>query len=75
MISKYHEQDGWNFKQISDWFNENNFLTPRGKVFKENHVWSIYKKKLMSMARFSREYDHVITDMRVDVVDYVPVKQ
>ncbi len=75
IISKFHEQDGWNFKQISDYLNENGYKTPRGKVFKENHVWSIYIKKQKSIQRFSREYDHVITDMKVDVVDYVPSKE
>ena len=72
IICKYHDEEGWNFKQISDWFNENNYLTPRGKVFKENHVWSIYEKKMRSIKRFSREYDHRITDMKVDVVGYRP---
>lgn len=72
LTRKLHEDDGWNFKQISDWFNENNYLTPRGKVFHKNHVWSIYTKKNRSIDRFSREYDHKITDMKVDVVDYKP---
>jgi hypothetical protein len=74
LIRKLHEQDGWNFKQISDWLNENGYKTPRDKVFKENHVWSIYMKKMKSMTRFSREFDHSITDMGVDVVDFVPSK-
>ena len=71
VIRGLHEDDGWNFKQISDWLNEKGYLTPRGKVFRENHVWSIYTKKLRSIKRFSREYPHTITDMKVDVVDYV----
>ena len=58
--------EGWNFKQISDWLVENNYKTPRGKVFTQPHVWSIYKKKIKSITRFSREFDHVITDMKVD---------
>jgi hypothetical protein len=69
---KLHEDDGWNFKQVSDWFNENGYKTPRGKVFHKNHVWSIYTKKNRSIDRFSREYDHKVTEMNVDVVDYIP---
>ena len=74
IIRKLHDDDGWNFKQISDWLNGNGYLTPRDKVFRENHVWSIYMKKQRSIERFGREYKHTITDMKVDVVDYVPVE-
>jgi hypothetical protein len=72
IICKLHEEDGWDFKRISDWLNGNGYKTPRGKVFYKNHVWSIYIKKNKSIERFSREYDHMITDMKVDVVDYIP---
>jgi hypothetical protein len=75
IICKRHDDEGWNFKQISDWLNENGYLTPRGKVFGESHVWSIYMKKKRSIQRFSREYNPIITDMKVDVVDYVPDKK
>ena len=71
-IRKLHEEDGWNFKQISVWLNDNGYLSPRGKVFRENHVWSIYVKKLRSIERFGREFPHVIKDVKVDVVDYLP---
>ena len=74
IIQKLHDADGWNFKQISDWLNENGYKSPRGKTLKENHVWSIYIKKQRSIQRFSREYDHKVTDMKVDVVDIVPTK-
>ena len=72
IITKYHEEQGLNFKQISDWLVEHDYKTPRGNIFKQSHCWSIYKKKNSSIKRFSREYDHIITDMKVDVVDYVP---
>lgn len=74
IIRKFHEEDGWNFKQVSDWLNENGYKSPRGKTLKENHVWSIYIKKQRSIQRFSREYDHKVTDMKVDIVDIVPTK-
>jgi len=72
VIRKLHVEDGWNFKQISSWLNDNGYLSTRGKVFRENHVWSIYMKKLRSLERFGREFQHKITEMKVDVVDYVP---
>ena len=71
-ICKLHDDDGWDFKQISDWLNENGYKSPRGKVFRQNHVWSIYTKKHRSIKRFGREYPHIITDVKVDSVDYEP---
>ncbi len=68
IIREKHENEGLNFKQISNWFNENDYLTPRGKIFKQNHVWSIYMKKQRSINRFSREYDSQITDIEVNMV-------
>ena len=62
-----HELEGYNFQQISDWFNEQNFTTPRGKIFTQSHVWSIYTKKKRSIQRFSRMFDHVITDIGIHV--------
>ena len=72
IITKFHEVDGWNFQQISDWLVENNYSTPRGKVFNNSIAHSIYKKKTRSLKRFSREFDHTITNMGIDVVDYIP---
>ena len=72
IVRKLHEDDRWNFKQISDWLNGNGYKTPRGKVFQKNHVWSIYMKKQRSIQRFSREYDHTITDLKISTVDYLP---
>ncbi|MFZ4680318.1 MAG: hypothetical protein ACOYLP_09140, partial [Flavobacterium sp.] len=73
IITKFHEDDGLNFKQISDWLVANQYLTPRGKTFTQSHCWSIYKKKNSSIERFSREYAPIIKDISVDVVNYVPL--
>lgn len=72
IIRSKHEDEGLNFVQISDWLNENKYLTPRGKVFTQPHAWSIYTKKKRSMKRFSREYDPEVINTGVDVVNYVP---
>jgi hypothetical protein len=68
-ISRFHDE-GWNFKQISDWLVENNYKTPRGHAFMQKHVWSIYQKKNRSIKRFSREFEDIITEMKIDVVDF-----
>jgi hypothetical protein len=73
IITKYHEEENWNFKQISDWLNQNDFKTLRGCSFRQAHVWSIYQKKNRSIQRFSRAYDHKIKDMKIDIVDYIPI--
>jgi hypothetical protein len=73
IISKFHDKDGWNFKQISDWLRDNNYLTPRGHPFTQSHTWSIYQKKNRSIKRFSRQFDDTITDMSIDVDGYIPV--
>jgi len=67
LICSKHELEGFNFQQISDWFNEQNFTTPRGKTFTQGHVWSIYKKKKKSIQRFSRVFSPVITDIGIQV--------
>jgi len=68
IIRKFHEKDGWNFKQISDWLIENNYKTPRGKTFTHTHCWSIYKKKNKSIQRFSREFEPTITDVKINQI-------
>lgn len=55
IIQHKHEVEGLNFVQISDWLNENQYKTPRGKVFTQSHVWSIYTKKMRSIELFSRK--------------------
>ena len=33
------------YRKIAQWFNENGYTTPRGREFKNTHVFSILKKK------------------------------
>jgi hypothetical protein len=72
IISKLHENEGWNFKRISDWLVEHDYLTPRGTTFNQPKCWSIYQKKKRSLKRFTRSFNHSITDIGIDVVDYAP---
>ena len=38
-------KDGWNYQQIADWLNQNDYKTPRGKKFLNAHAHSIVKKR------------------------------
>lgn len=71
IIQHKHEVEGLNFVQISEWLNENLYKTPRGKVFTQSHVWSIYTKKKRSIQRFSRENDTQVVSTGIDVINYV----
>ena len=68
IITKFHEKDNLNFKQISDWLIENGYKTPRGKTFTHSHCWSIYNKKNKSIDRFNREFDTTITDIKINQI-------
>jgi hypothetical protein len=72
IIRELHEDKGLNFVQISNWMNENNYLTPRGKVFSQPLVWSMYTKKKRSINRFSRSFEPEIISTELDVVNYIP---
>ena len=43
------------YRRISKIFNDEGLKTPRGNVFKNNHVHSIYKKGLVRKERMNRE--------------------
>jgi len=68
IIREQHEDQKMNFVQISNWLNENNYLTPRGKVFSQPLAWSMYNKKQRSLKRFSRSFEPEILNSKVEVV-------
>lgn len=72
LIKTQHEDDGKNFKQISDWLNDHGYKTTRGKVFTQSHVWSMYTKKAKSNERFGRELVPNFKSISVVVMDSVP---
>jgi hypothetical protein len=43
------------YRKISQIFNEEGLKTPRGSIFKNNHVHSIYKKGKIREERVNRE--------------------
>ena len=53
-ISDFRKQ-GWTFRKISDWLNENGHQTLRGKVFTNAHVHSILKNKSIRDDRMNQD--------------------
>ena len=72
IIRELHEDKNMNFVQISNWLNENNYLTPRGTTFSQPKCWSIYTKKKRSMNRFSRSFEPEVINSELDVLNYIP---
>ena len=72
MIRSQHEEQGKNFVEICNYLVSNGYKSPQGKDLTKSHVWSIYKKKKKSIQRFSRVFDPVIIEPKLDLIDYFP---
>ena len=70
-IVKFRDQ-GWSFIKISQWFNDNNILTPRGKQFIPPSVISIVKKKRIINERFNRTFPSKINDADINIQNTTP---
>jgi len=57
------------YRKISQIFNEEGLKTPRGNVFKNNHVHSIYKKGLIREERMNREDIVEVKDFKVQRIE------
>ena len=49
--------------------NDNGYKTPRGKKFRNNHAYSIVKKKRIRDVRLSRTYEPKLTDFSLRFID------
>ena len=67
-ITDFREK-GWNFQQIADWLNENDYTTARGKRFRNAHAHSIVKKKKSRDVRLNRRYEPEIGDFSLRFID------
>ena len=56
------------YRKISQILNEEGLKTPRGNVFKNNHVHSIYKKGLIREERINKQDVVVVTPPIVEVI-------
>ena len=57
------------YRKISKIFNNEGLLTPRGSMFKNNHVHSIYKKGKIRLERMNRKDIVEISDVIVEVLN------
>ena len=62
-------EKGLNYRQIADWLNENDYKTPRGKMFHGSHAHSIVKKKKTREVRLNRRYEPKLSNFALIFVD------
>ena len=72
IIRSQHEEQGKNFVEICNYLISKGYKSTRGKDLTQSIVLSIYNKKKKSIQRFSRVFDPVITDVKLDLIDYFP---
>ena len=72
IIRSQHEEQGKNFVEICNYLISKGYKSTRGKDLTQSIVWSIYSKKKKSIQRFGRVFDPVITDVKLDLIDYFP---
>jgi hypothetical protein len=68
-------QKGWNYTQIADWFNSNDYKTARGKKFQGSHAHSIVKKKRIRESRLTRKYPPKLSNFALRFVDRTLINQ
>ena len=73
-INDFREK-GWNYQQIADWFNSNDYTTPRGHKFFNSSCQSIVKKKHLRDARLSKRHPWTISNFGVSFVDKTLINQ
>ena len=71
IIRSQHEEQGKNFVEICNYLISKGYKSTRGKDLTQSIVWSIYTKK-KSIQRFSRVFEPVVTDVKLDLLDYFP---
>jgi hypothetical protein len=74
LICDFREK-GWNYQQIADWMNSNDYRTPRGKDFFNSSAQSIVKKKNIRDARLSKRYPWKVSDFGISFVDKTLINQ
>jgi hypothetical protein len=57
------------YRKISQILNREGLKTPRGSVFKNNHVHSVYKKGLIREERVNREDIVEVKDFKVQRIE------
>lgn len=73
-ITGFREK-GWNYTQIADWLNQNDYKTPRGKLFHGSHAHSIVKKKKTREIRLNQIYPPKLSNFALRFVDRTLINQ
>ena len=69
IVKHLKEKYNYSFKNISDYLNDNNFLTVRSKrKFKTNDVFSIYKRGLEREGRINSSHETIIENVKFHYV-------
>ncbi len=68
-------KDGYNYKQIADWMNENGYKTPRGKKFRNAHAHFIVKKKKVRDVTVNKIYEPIISNFSLQFIDRTLVNE
>ena len=68
-------EKGWNYRQIADWLNSNDYTTPRGKKFLNAHAHSIVKKKRIREVRLTKMYPPKLSKFALRFVDRTLINQ
>ena len=67
-IKTLHDE-GLGYRKIAQWLNENEYQTPRGKRFFNNHVHSILKKKRLRDERLNQEVEVEYKDFSLEFIE------
>ena len=67
-ITGFREK-GWNYQQIADWLNSNDYKTIWGKRFYNSSAYSIVKKKRLRDARLNKKYPPKRSNFALRFVD------
>ena len=61
----YLQKQGMNYVEIANWLNRNKYKTPRGHIFKNNHVQSILKKRRNRLKIWQTEPHQSLSNIRL----------
>ena len=63
------QKEGLGYRKIAKILNNEGLKTPRGKVFKNTHVFSIVKKKNIRDKRISKEFNTEVSTLELEYID------
>jgi hypothetical protein len=67
-IIKDKHDSGLGYRRISSWLNKHGYKTLRGHEFKNNHVFSILKKKKIADEKMRKRFEPKIENLKIRVV-------